>query len=824
MTSLKQKFAAVAMSAALSFNSVAANAEPQAPDAAPVGPITQADETPDAIDNPMTEFGLYLDELGDFPVDKSTAQIQAELLLITNRIDASDYLDEMMNSNDYVQIESNIFSAEQLDNFLDNTAISPYYVMPLIAYGSDKEKILNPEMIDVLEKHGLDLKDVDTMVNVSTNGRKHLYDYTVEALETKLDSPYIKSSLFIQQNGYSALPAPVLRDMQDDLALSARLKAIADPLAPELTLDDVVPRGYDVMQESLASMGDAYQFGLNTLSDASYKTALYGRDRQMTMMYNGTNGTTVKTEDVLLSGYGADLEGGIAYHYSTDLNLPEQKRDFDLVVTEPKELSEGVSARKSHSFHGDITMRMAEALSTQISPDGEGDSDVHFIATNVHFEISRDFLLLSQLGKDKLIYSQSTGLTTQNAIFDDDLLSDVKTRKILKYNFHEQNETMNVAAAGNEYTFFSGTAHGELDVDPKVLMAASSVANVSAHAQRGVTIGAAHIDDADQIYMSSYSSPGAAFLVETPDFYHGEVQGTSFSTPTAASYYKEIAESYGDELTHEEMIFAGLYSTNTDIYNINQVKAEELDHVNPVKGENQTSSYGDALNKNEKAEISPEELTKFDKTVFRTNAASVPYHERAGAGFLDVYKWKDNLDAMKAMKNTFEHQPEFIKDKTPPLLLGESSKGGVDTEFPYHYEVRIEHDMTLDKQTLYLDQVGLNALRITSPSGMESDFVGTASGYISTRAFSGEDVQAGDVLTIQSKKPLGELAEFTARGTADGSVIQAFREYQLADKGGLEVNQTYQGGQIVPEANKSPDGNLIRQAQSVYDMTLNAGL
>jgi hypothetical protein len=353
-------------------------------------------------------------------------------------------------------------------------------------------------------------------------------------------------------------------------------------------------------------------------------------------------------------------------------------------------------------------------------------------------------------------------------------------------------------------------------------MAATSSATAAGHAQRGVTIGAAHIDDGGQIYMSSYSSPGAAFLVETPDFYHAEIQGTSFSTPTAASYYKEIAESYGDELTHEEIIFAGLYSTNTDIYNMNHVKADELDQGNPANGGSQTTSYSAALNTNEKAEISADELTKFDKTVFRTNAAGIPYHERAGAGFLDVYQWKENLDAMKAMKSTFEHQPEFIKDKISPLLLGESGKDGVDTEFPYHYEVRIEHDMTLDKQTLYLDQVGLNGLRITSPSGMESDFVGTASGYISTRAFSGEDVQEGDVLTIQSKQPLGELAEFTARGTADGSVIQAFREHQLADKGGLEVNQTYQGGQIVLEADKSPDGNLIRQAQRAYDQTLGA--
>jgi hypothetical protein len=265
-----------------------------------------------------------------------------------------------------------------------------------------------------------------------------------------------------------------------------------------------------------------------------------------------------------------------------------------------------------------------------------------------------------------------------------------------------------------------------------------------------------------------------------------------------------------------------LYSTNTDIYNINHVKADELDQGNAANGESKTTSYGAALKTNEKAGSSAEELTKFDKAVFRTNAAGVPYHERAGAGFLDIYQWKENLDAMRVMKSTFEHQAAFIKDTIAPVLREGVDNDTASSEFPYQYEVRIEQEMTLDKQTLYLDQRGLNALRITSPSGMESDFVGTASGYISTRAFSGEDVQIGDVLRIQSKQPLGELAEFTVRGTADGSVIQAFREHQLADKNGLEVNQTYQGGKIVLEADKSPDGNLIRQAQKAYDQTFGA--
>jgi hypothetical protein len=179
MKILKQKFTAVAMSAALSFNALAANAGQAGEITRPVGPITEADERAYALASSVVQTELYTDELDDFPIDKTTAQIQAELLLITDRIDASNYLDEMMNSNDYAQIESNISSAEQLDNLLESTAISPYYVMPLIAYGSDKEDILNLEMIDVLEKHGLDLKDVDTMVNVNTNGRKHLYDYTV---------------------------------------------------------------------------------------------------------------------------------------------------------------------------------------------------------------------------------------------------------------------------------------------------------------------------------------------------------------------------------------------------------------------------------------------------------------------------------------------------------------------------------------------------------------------------------------------------------------------------------------------------------------------
>ena len=73
MKSLKQKFAAVAMSAALSFNSVAANAEQAAPDVEPTDELVQE----------LVQEGLYLDEIGDFPTDKSTEQIKADLANIT---------------------------------------------------------------------------------------------------------------------------------------------------------------------------------------------------------------------------------------------------------------------------------------------------------------------------------------------------------------------------------------------------------------------------------------------------------------------------------------------------------------------------------------------------------------------------------------------------------------------------------------------------------------------------------------------------------------------------------------------------------------------
>ena len=805
MKSLKQKFAAVAMSAALSFNSVAANAEQAAPDVEPTDELVQE----------LVQEGLYLDEIGDFPTDKSTEQIKADLANITKRSQADDYLRELSNSNDFAQIEPNLSSADQLNSLLENTAISPYYVLPILVYGPDRESVLNPEMIEVLEKHGLDLEDVDTLVNVSTNGHKHLYNYTTDALEEKLNDPYIKSSFFIQENGYTELPAAALRHMKDDMAFTTKLKAIADPSAPEFTLDDIAPRDFARTQNIIAKTDNIYEVGLSALSDASYKTALYGRERRVVM---GGNQVTVSSEDIMSKSYNANLESGISYFYAAGLNLPEQQnRDFDLVVTEPEDQFWGLSGMKTHSFHGDMTMRVAEGLSTQISPDGEGDSDVHFMATNIDYSEKNDILTLSQIGTDRLIFSESTGLMTQYSDLKDDLTAGISVKRVLEFSFHEQLGTMKMVAAGNEYAHFSGAGITNFNDLSDVLMAATISSRASAHTHRSVSIGAGHIDEAGQMYMSSYSSPGAAFLVETPDFYDGKIQGTSFSTPAAASYYKEIAESYGDVLTHEEMIFAGLYSTQTDIYNVNHAKAEEIDEGNIDGFGATTSSYQAALDSNEKQDISPEELTKFDKTVFRTNAAGLPYHERAGAGFLDVYKWKENLDTMRAMKSTFEHEPEFIKNTTAPQF----QQGADGAEFPYHYEVPITQNMTLDKQTLYLDHTGLNALRITSPSGMESDFIGTASGYVSTRAFSGEDVSEGDVITIQSKQPLGELAEFTSRGTEDGSLIQAFRDYQLAGKDGLEPNQTYQGGKVVLEADKSPDGNLIRQAQSVYDAVLN---
>ena len=115
--------------------------------------------------------------------------------------------------------------------------------------------------------------------------------------------------------------------------------------------------------------------------------------------------------------------------------------------------------------------------------------------------------------------------------------------------------------------------------------------------------------------------------METPDFYGSPIQGTSFSTPTAAEYYHQIAESFSDSLTHEEIMIAALYSTDLDIQNVSMEKADALgiklnqEMIVETSGQSQSVKQSDKM-------LAEADIKRFPDTVFRTNDAGIPFHER----------------------------------------------------------------------------------------------------------------------------------------------------------------------------------------------------
>ena len=781
MINLKQKFAIAAITASVSFNALANDADAQ--------PIEN--NVDNIIPTEQENTGLRPDEMDGFVDERFTTEaILAELSGLKTRKDVIEYAKDLKERYDVDNLINNIENPDSLDSYLEFTGHSPYVALSLM-FGDFAERtyVFQPEVFKVLEKHGLDIKTVDDLVQIRTRGNNHIYDYMDSNIINIMENPYIFVPSSIEQDGYKDVPEAITRSIQDDLEYYQHLRSQIDPDYTTVQLTDISPHD-DYFSPSINEA--LFNERLKDLTNEQYEKALLNRVR-------------VSMPDVqshLEKEYeGVTLEGGLHFQFANGLMLPEQNKDYTLIVTEP-----------SFNVHSDVTHRYSEALATQISPDGEGASDVIFTNTEYDFSETEQLVSLAAYAADNIILSKSYGLRPTGFDLGDDFTNDVRTDRIAAYDFHNDNHTLQFLAAGNSHGKYF-----DIDDDDNVEYSykhVSSVAFPEAHAQSSVVIGSAHING-DIKYMSSYTSVGADFLVETPDFYDSKAQGTSFATPTAAAYYHQIAESYGDVLTHEEIMTAALYSTETNVYNVNITQAKSLDiEIDPSKA--MTNSITSIVKKNDK-DLTPEQIKQFDLTTFRTNDAGIPHHERAGAGYLNVDTWIQNLEELKTIKGTFEHQADYIEKETKLASLETEQE---DSQFAYRYAIKVDEDMTLDKQTLYLDQVGLNSVRITSPSGMEANFMGTLTGYLSTRAFTGEDIKAGQEIIIESNIALGELSEFTVRGHEDGNPLQVFRGHKN-NNGGLNPNSHYTGDKEITAEQASQIDSPITRSQDHFSDIVN---
>ena len=780
MGSLKQKFAIASITASVSFNALASDTEYPPPEHDPNSPIVSQEESIEMVD--FADLGLTDEELNFEMPTVEHSDLTNQLKGITDA-DSAINISTLIETNHlyYDLKEAASKGPEALDEYLSETQTSPYVALPLFDYGEIQD-IYTMEFIEVLEQHGMDMELADKFFHVSSHGLEHIHDLIHASVQNTLSDPRIM--IHASQNGdaeYSNLPKSLKEQIDSSLEAYNYMHAKITGNESQIVISDIAQ--LDQSYSSCLSP-ELIQSALYRAVDLSYESPLQGRERR-----------ELDIEERIEANYkGVDFDEGIHYEYAQGLQLPEQNANYTLIVAEPKD-----------SEHSDVTHSYAENLAIQISPDGEGSEDVVFIATDQNYAETEASLSIAAYSSDNIVLSKSYGPApyAHAYVYDHQFTVNANMNQIMQYNFHENNNTIQFIAAGNYYGEHSiawSEEYGEI-VHSQTM--GTSTALPEGHAQRSVIIGAAHIEN-NTAYMSSYTSSGAEFLMETPDFYGSQAKGTSFSTPTAAGYYHQIAESYADVLTHEEIMMTALYSTETNIYNVTMENAKSLDLKAKSEADNgfdddeddydymDDMSYENKLFRNEK-KMSESEIQNFEKTIFRTNAAGIPYNERAGAGLLNVEQWQKNLDTLKAIKQTFEHESEYLTEKIQ--IKGTENAASEDSMFKYKYTITAESDMTLDKQTLYLDQVGLNNVRITTPSGMKSDSLGTLSGYVSTRSFAGEDIKAGDEITIETSLPLGDDTEFTLRGFEDGSPVQALREYKLSEGQTLQPSTVYEGDQ-----------------------------
>lgn len=780
MSNLKRQFAAVALTTSMTFNALATNAGNEAP---------QTLTPENTVSTGLTDEELF----GEQDNPASNAHILPLLQNMDTRHDAIVLLNQLKNNPKFEELSTNMENLNSLDGYLDFSGTSPYLALPLLI-GNQRDKHLNTETIAVLEKHGLDIAVLDQVIGARLSGREmHLHDFIADKIERELDSSYLKAQA--QRDGhYGNIPDKLLSKANAEIDLYTRARRLHDPEYATPALKDIVPLGTELIGAANPERATALA-AVN--ADQSYEAPLEGRERsfQHKIAMNTYNSYKIDVEDHITANYKKyGSEDGIYFTQAEALNIPEQRADFSLIVIEP-----------NNHVHSDMTHQYAEQLALKISPDQEGEDDVYYMSTDLAFHETNSILSLASYGADNIILSKSYGYDPSRIDIDGDFLKDVNPAHILQYNFHEENGTIQFIAAGNSYSgYVIPNDNTDIFAAYRDITASSQV---EGHAQKSVIVGAAHVKG-DTVYMPSYSSTGADFLMETPDFYGSPIQGTSFSTPTAAEYYHQIAESFSDSLTHEEIMIAALYSTDLDIQNVSMEKADALGIKLNQELTVETSGQSQSVKQSDKM-LAEADIKRFPDTVFRTNDAGIPFHERAGAGYLNVDKWVKNLNNLKALKSTFEHEAAYISEDTKLPAPQENADANT---FKYRYTIQADQDMTLDKQTLFLDQRGLASIRITSPAGMQADFVGSLSGYVSTRAFSGEDIQAGDKITIESSVELGEQAGFTLRGFEDGNTVQALRQHIQGEQS-LTPNALYEGDKLSDQTREAASGLEMQRAQ-----------
>ena len=335
----------------------------------------------------------------------------------------------------------------------------------------------------------------------------------------------------------------------------------------------------------------------------------------------------------------------------------------------------------------------------------------------------------------------------------------------------EKNRPIIFEAAGNWRQNAPGSAEGDGRYVQSYL---------ATHSPRAINIGAKgfypNFTPGNKSTISHYSSYAGEMCGELPKYLGDNQEGTSFSTPMMAALVRQFMEWYGNKLTFEEIMAAGMMTGTRDIM--------EFD---PAGGNVRKLEGG-------KMESVP--------AMFRANGGGVPMHERCGAGGIDRNTAKDWNAALKKMVDMKQDVGNGGKYSSQFLSFGQPEvreNSGLTKE--YVYRIAVPKNMTLDKLTFLLPQYrGAHAdVHVKMPSGYEVELPLSMHDVVSTRSFNYEDVRKGSFIEIRSKAPFGPNAGFYLRGHDDGNVIQKLRN-DLRNQGVLHApNQNLLGNKPITE-------------------------
>lgn len=324
----------------------------------------------------------------------------------------------------------------------------------------------------------------------------------------------------------------------------------------------------------------------------------------------------------------------------------------------------------------------------------------------------------------------------------------------------ERTEPIIFTAAGNQY------ANGE---------GPYKQAFATSHGPRTYIIGAAgkynvFVDGklTPAYVISHYSTGGADMCAPLPPFLDEQQEGTSFSTPLHAGLFRQENEWFGNILTPEEMMAAAMMTADRNV----------MDYLSPTT----IGALPFDL-------MYSAQMAKFD-----TNGGGLPYHQRCGAGVLDIQKWHDALLRMVELKMA---PGTNVSEFSETIAIGDAvTTPSEDGKGQYVYQVTVPQDMTMGKLTMLLPQYPGQHSDVTlrSPSGFELLMPRGIFQTLSTHALAYEDVKAGQVIEIITDKPLAPGAEMILRGHTGVNPVALLRD-ELRANGTLPAPLTTIGGQ-----------------------------